>query len=111
MSNILAEKTERRKSPQQKKQDEYDKDMRPMIENPHAFRKNWPRKKARVNRIKRRRIQRAVSTALAKNSIDNLSAESLKTIRPLGQWKKTGIISLRQNVENKLERRRSKRHR
>jgi hypothetical protein len=89
------------KSPYLKKQNEYDKDMRPMIENPHAFRKNWPRKKARVNRSRRRRINVLVQEAVAKGQCEELSPVLLKSQKPLHQVKKMGIRSLRVYMETK----------
>ncbi len=105
MKAMRSDKTERRKSPQQKKQDEYDKDMRPLLENPHALRKNWPKKKARVNRKKRKHNQTAIRAALSKDIVGGPSPELLKTVESLQQFKKHYIISLRQNVKDKLTRR------
>lgn len=100
---MCLENAGRRKSPQQKKQEEYDKDMRPRIEAPHAFRQNWPKKKARINRLKRRRIQAIVRTTMVKGDMDDASPELLKTVEPLQQIKKMEIISLREDVEAKLK--------
>ncbi len=105
MNIVRIAKSERHKSPQQKKQEDYDKDMRPLIENPHAFRKNWPKKKARINRKRRHHLQTLLQAAIACGQADGLSPELLKTVEPLQQVKKQGIRSLRQNVQAKLKRR------
>lgn len=63
-----------RKSPQLKKRDEYEKTYRTRMENPHAFRKNWPMKKARANR--RERV--AIRSLVASTEPEDLTGELLR---------------------------------
>jgi hypothetical protein len=92
-------KTMRRKSPQLKKQDEYDKDHRTFMENPHAFRKNWSKKKARINRKERHLLQLLVAKG---DEISNAQMRSL--IRPKSIYK-TGVKTLREAVAIRTRRR------
>lgn len=85
----------RRKSPRLKKQDEYDKDHRTLMENPHAFRKNWPKKKARANRKTRRRLEGLLRTEDATSSMAKATIRpkairkcGVKTLRGMIQWKR-----------------------
>ncbi len=89
--------TKRRKSPWLKKQDEYDLNYRPHMENPHAFRKNWPKKKARANRSERAKV-RAI---LATEEPADLTAERIKSVHR-GQQPiiKSAIVTLRQRIED-----------
>jgi hypothetical protein len=87
----------RRKSPQLKKQDEYNRDYRPRIENPHAFRKNWPKKKARANR--RERV--AVRSLLAKTDQLELTPATIKGVRRTQpKIVKSGVVTLRQRIKD-----------
>jgi hypothetical protein len=52
--------------------------MRPLVENPHAFRKNWPKKKARINREKRHHIQAKLRAALASITTTALAEDTLE---------------------------------
>jgi hypothetical protein len=48
----------------EKRDAELKRDHRTAMEAPHAFRKNWPRKKARINRNRRRTADAAVQAVL-----------------------------------------------
>ena len=63
------------KSPQQKKQLELKKDHFTFTDAPHAFRKNWKKKKANVNRQYRRRSDEVL--CIAKPEISGEDAEVL----------------------------------
>jgi hypothetical protein len=90
----------RLKSPQLKKQDEYDKDHRPHMENPHAFRKNWPKKKARVHR----RERAAVRSLFAGVEIGEVTTEVVKNVRrTLPKIVKSGVVPLRQRIKDNRE--------
>jgi hypothetical protein len=89
----------RRKSPQLKKQDEYDKDHRTLMEHPHAFRKNWPKKKAYANRSTRRMLK-----SLLTKSGENSSAEAKSLLRPKAIHKNS-VMKLRDAIEIRKKRR------
>jgi hypothetical protein len=89
-----------RKSPQLKKQDSYEKDHRTQMENPHAFRKNWPKKKAREHR----RDRVALRKALATSEPEELTAGSVKRLRIRQKSVKSLVTNLRANIRVKQER-------
>ena len=61
----------RRRTPQEKKNLEYTKDhVDPAHNSVHGFRKNWPRKKARVNRAYLRRIHSLTVSVMARQKED-----------------------------------------
>ena len=66
-----------RKSPQLKKQDEYEKTCRTRMENPHAFRKNWPKKKARENRSERAAVRSLMARLKVKAPDPDIRASTL----------------------------------
>jgi hypothetical protein len=61
------------KSPQLKKLDSYEKDHRTQMENPHAFGKNWPKKKAKENR----RDRMVLRSSLAWADLDELTGKAV----------------------------------
>jgi len=65
----------KQKSPQQKKQLQLKKDHFTFTNAPHAFRKNWKKKKAKVNRQYRRKSDQILATA--KPQITSSEAEAL----------------------------------
>jgi hypothetical protein len=91
----------RRKTPQEKKEEEYKYEIRPWCEAPHAFRKNWPRKKARVNRAERRDVKQTIGQDLSSGNEDDLTLKKLKTIHVPSAIRKTHIMTLRQRLQNK----------
>jgi hypothetical protein len=90
-----------RKSPQIKKQDEYEKTHRTRMENPHAFRKNWAKKKARVNRQERV----AVRSMLASTEDDELTGKLLKHICHRHTIRKTHVMPLREFLAERWQQR------
>lgn len=90
-----------RKSPQLKKQDEYEKTCRTRMENPHAFRKNWPKKKARENRSERA----AVRSLMASSHPDDLTGELLKHIVHRHTIHKSGVMPLKDFLEDRFQQR------
>ncbi len=52
------------KTAPEKKRAAYDHDHRTYMEAPHAFRKNWPKKKARLNRGRRRTADQAIQAII-----------------------------------------------
>jgi|SRR6185437_11669743 len=81
-----------RKSPQLKKRDEYDKTFRTRMENPHAFRKNWPKKKARANRAGRV----AVRNAWASMDLDQMTDQLLRRMLNQRTFNKSDVMPLRE---------------
>jgi hypothetical protein len=53
------------KSPVDKKRLVYDRDHVTPAEYPHAFRKQWPRKKAKAERAARRKVRQVLQVAAA----------------------------------------------
>ena len=100
----------RRKTPQEKKELEY-QESRPLVEVPHGFRKSWPKKKALVNRATRQKEELQLRSALANDSLDELSAEQLRTSSPKHQIDKWNVMTLRERVQRNLKHRESLEHR
>ena len=85
----------RLKSPPEKKRAEYDRDHRTAMDAPHAFRKNWPKKKARRARVYRRVADSKVQAVLKGRDSEELVIPS----RVRGsRLRKTGVGSLREAV-------------
>ena len=102
-----------RKSPEQKKRLEYERDHFTFgFNSSRAFPKVWKRKKARVNRAYRHKADALLSSAkhaLEKEDIDNL-AEDLTPARlqksvTRKRLRKTGTVSLSEKVKIKQEHR------
>jgi hypothetical protein len=91
----------RAKSPQLKKQDSYDKDHRTAMENPHAFRKNWPKKKSRANR----RDRVALRSELALPNATELTAKAVLALKGKRSIVKSHVSTLRQSVRRKAKNR------
>jgi hypothetical protein len=89
----------RRKSPRLKKQDEYDKDHRTFMEHPHAFRKNWPKKKARINRKERHLLQSLVAKG------DEISSAQMRSLTRPKSIYKCGVETLREAIAIRTRRR------
>lgn len=88
------------KGPQQKKINAYQRDHRTVMEYPHAFRKNWPKKKARIIRRERRKLTDAV-----KSGDTDLSPAKLKTMKIRGQLRKSYVLTLGMKVNRQMDRR------
>jgi Mg-chelatase subunit ChlI len=94
----------RRKSPWQKKQDAYDRDYRLYLENPHAFRKNWPKKKARANRAERVKAR----SLLAGLPPEDVTAGAIEAAVARVDIVKSGVVTLRTRIRDNLHRRGTK---
>jgi hypothetical protein len=103
----------RRRTPQEKKRLEYDRDRFVEAENPHLFRKGWPKKKARTSRRDRRRAERLLegirnrpADAVVEHADDvALTAEHVGSVRPGRSLWKAGILTVRERVAHrKLQR-------
>jgi len=90
-----------KKSPKLKKIDSYDKDHRTQMENPHAFRKNWPKKKARENR----RDRVALRSALADTDAEDLTSKAVGKLRDKTTIRKSSVSSLRESIVAKKRKR------
>ncbi|MGI4788555.1 MAG: hypothetical protein ACRYFS_06865 [Janthinobacterium lividum] len=95
----------RRKSPQQKKQEDYDRKRISIPEYPHLHRRNYPRVKKRFKRMERRIGQAIINLALLKGCADEVSDAMLKTVSVRLKGPKQGASTLREIVERKLDRR------
>jgi hypothetical protein len=84
-----------RKSPQLKKRDEYEKTFRTRMENPHAFRKNWPKKKARANRSERAAVRSLVSSM----EPEELTSEFLKRAVHRNTIHKSDVMPLKEFLD------------
>lgn len=93
--------TKQRKSPQLKKRNEYEKTFRTRMENPHAFRKNWPKKKARANRSERA----AVRSLMASSHPEDLTGELLKHAVHRHTIRKSGVMPLKDFFGDRLQQR------
>jgi hypothetical protein len=91
------------KAPPDKKRAAYDHDHRTDMEAPHAFRKNWPKKKARLSRKHRRVADARVQAVLRGHDSEQL----LIPPRPRGWLRKMGVGPLRQAVADRETRRRT----
>lgn len=92
------------KAPPDKKKASYDRDHRVAMDAPHAFRKGWPKKKAHVNRIRRRAADRAVEAVL--KGADPSAILVPKRVRG-EHLQKFGVGRLGEFVANREERRRN----
>lgn len=95
----------RRKSPYQKKQEDYDRERIAIPEYPHLHRRNYPRVKKRFKRMERRIGQAIINLAFFQGSADEVSDALLKTISVRLKGPKQGASTLREIVKWKLERR------
>jgi len=84
------------KTPHKKKRLAYDRDHVSPAEYPHAFRKNWPRKKATAERRARRKARQV----LAATGDDT----EVATIRRKQIWK-WGVLTVRESLEFKRRKR------
>ena len=115
VKNSLVNCMERKRTPQTKKELDYEKQHFSACEYPHAFRKNWPRKKARVNREYRRKAD----VLLSKISIEPAAALEQKieykglTRNRFGKsvlrkrLRKLGVETLKERVDWRLVKRTS----
>jgi len=90
-----------RKSPGLKKKDEYEKTYRTRMENPHAFRKNWAKKKARANRCERV----AVRSLFARVEADELTGERLKHVVYRHTIHKSDVMPLKEYLRTRWQER------
>lgn len=103
------DKPARRKMPQQKKQDVYDKDRLAIPESPHQFRKGKPRKKKGVNRQERSRTRNLIRSAIINAEEENLAAPILKTVaEPIRSFPWKGADTVRTIVARKLASRKAR---
>ena len=94
-----------RKSPYQKKQEDYDRERIRLHKYPHRHRRDYPRVKKRFKRMERHMGQSLINLALLEGSADEVSDALLKTISVRLKGPKHRAASLRDVVEHKLEKR------
>ena len=95
-----------RRTPQEKKRLEYDRDHYVEAERPHLFRNTWPKKKAHANRRDRRRAERLLEGlrnlpadfVVAHADDSALTAEHVANAHPRRALWKAGVRSLRERV-------------
>ena len=87
------------KSPPEKKQDSYKRDRYVVLDAPHAFRKNWPKKKARAEQAYRQATKRILGTAVKAPEIGEMAESALKSLRRKDVVK-TGRMRLREWLES-----------
>src|SRR5262245_43728140 len=93
----------RRKTPPEKKQLDYDEQIRPYLEAPHAFRKNWPKKKARANRRTRRLADTLIRESVKRDDVEDLTSRAVKNVRKGKDIRKTQVVTLGQRVNENRE--------
>jgi hypothetical protein len=69
------------KSPPEKKQDSYKRDRYVVLDAPHAFRKNWPKKKARAEQAYRQTTKRILGTVAKAPEIAEIAENALKSLK------------------------------
>src|SRR5260221_8207391 len=84
------------KSPPEKKRLAYGRDHVSPAEYPHAFRKTWPRKRAKTQRAARCKVQEV---------LDATSDDKIAAAVPRKRVRKWGRISLRESVAIKKSKR------
>ncbi len=94
--------TERRFTPQDKKQRRYDKDHVLNVEYPHSFRSSWKRGVRKKNRSYRRKVKHQFCDL--ENCEDRIKSISLEKRRKLS-WQ---VFTVRERVQNRLNRRRER---
>jgi len=102
-----------RRTPQEKKRLEYDRDRYVEAENPHLFRKGWPKKKALASRRERRRGERLLeglrnlpAEAVVEHAEDAALTASHAAHAQPGRWlAKQGVLTVRQRVAHRTARR------
>ena len=71
----------------------------PRVRNPHAFRKNWPKKKARANRSERA----AVRSLIASTQSDDLTSALLKHLVYRHTIRKSFVMPLKEFLETRWQ--------
>ena len=106
----------RKLTPQEKKKRAYEKDHYVSAgESRHAFRKNWPKKKAMLNQKQRHKdaqalheVQRLHDLDSIENSQNEITANQLRRGNPSEKLQKWGVMSLREFVTRNQEARKSR---
>ncbi len=96
--------SKRQRTPQEKKRLRYVKDSDPNAEYPHAFRKSWPKKKARIKQSQRRAVRQDLSELIHGEQAEEV--ESRVRTRTSFRLIKWGARSLGERVRQSLQKRR-----
>jgi len=92
------------RTPQEEKRLDYERQHFSPGKNDKAFRKNWPRKKAMMERRLRRKVAGALSRRHRLQAEDFLSVVAALQREPIRKWT---IFNLRERVRSKLAKRQS----
>ncbi len=101
----------KRRTPREKKELAYKRDHYVSAgESRHAFRKNWPKKKAMMNQIHRHRaaealhaLERLADAESILNSPEEVTSTQLKKVDPRKKLRKWGVMSLQKYVKRNQE--------
>jgi len=88
----------RRLTPREKKDRDLDEQIRPLLEAPHAFRKNWPKRKARANRRTRHVAKRVLDDAVKASDTEDLTARAIKSLQKGRTIGKHFVMPLRRRI-------------
>ena len=103
-------KHQRTRFPAEEKERSYKRDRYVRAEYPHAFRKQWPRKKAYAQRKYRHQTRQAVQAAtpdkISADELDDIDVESVRRV-PIRKWGFPGETTARLEdiIQQRLERR------
>ena len=104
----ICEMPRQQKTPQEKKQLELKKDHFTFTNAPHAFRKNWKKKKAKLNRQYRRKSDEILATAKGEVSVNDaeclvgdVTASHLENSISKKRLRKRGTVLLEKKIEIK----------
>jgi hypothetical protein len=92
----------RQRTPSEKKALSYKKDYITIAEYPHAFRRNWPRKKARLQRAERRKVRQLLRQVTPEQQAEERDYTPLKPVRRR-RIKKWGVTALGTRVRERLQ--------
>ncbi len=92
-----------RRTPQEKKQDEYTKDHFAYSGSVHAFRKTWPRKKARANRAYRRIVNQVVDTLTFRQVEDTSDYKEPEAVRRAQVHKRYRVEPMGDVIKQRLD--------
>ena len=94
----------RRRTPQEKKLDEYTKDHFAYSESVHGFRKTWPRSKARANRVYRRQVHQVLTSLEAREQEDFPDDARPELVRR-ERLRKLGVYPFGEVIQRRLKER------
>lgn len=93
--------TRQRQTPEEKKQIAYDKDHVVRADYPHAFRRNWPRRKARAARKERRKVRQMLGELVPEQQAEAREAMPIRPVRRDLARKMAYAVPLREHVAHR----------